>query len=99
RETLNLSGIDDAVRERLSFEAPKNAPARWKPALRAAAADEDEYVINLYDIIARDEWGGFSAKKMSALLRAAGDRRVRLNINSPGGDVFEGIAMYNLLRD
>jgi len=32
-------------------------------------------------------------------LRAIGERDVVVSINSPGGDFFEGIAIYNLLRE
>jgi ATP-dependent protease ClpP protease subunit len=35
---------------------------------------------------------------MSAALRSIGKNDVTVQINSPGGDMFEGIAIYNLLR-
>src|SRR5690606_4854755 len=35
----------------------------------------------------------------SAQLRAIGDRPVEVQINSAGGDMFEGIAIYNILRE
>ncbi|WP_034085582.1 head maturation protease, ClpP-related, partial [Pseudomonas aeruginosa] len=34
-----------------------------------------------------------------ALRAIGGDVDVTVNINSPGGDVFEGLAIYNLLRE
>jgi ATP-dependent protease ClpP protease subunit len=46
--------------------------------------------IDLYDEIG---FFGITAKAFKERLRGAGD--VRLRINSPGGDVFEGIAIYN----
>src|SRR5690606_8672083 len=36
--------------------------------------------------------------RISAALRSIGDKDVTVKINSPGGDMFEGIAIYNLLR-
>ncbi|KTC35865.1 peptidase, partial [Pseudomonas putida] len=38
-------------------------------------------------------------KRIDAALRAIGDREVTVYINSPGGDMFEGIAIYNRLRE
>jgi ATP-dependent protease ClpP protease subunit len=58
-------------------------------------------VITMFDIVGEDFWsgGGITAKKVSAQLRAIGDRPVEVQINSPGGDVFEGFAIYNVLRE
>jgi ATP-dependent Clp protease protease subunit len=42
---------------------------------------------------------GVTAARISAALRAIGKRDVVVNINSPGGDYFEGLAIYNALRD
>lgn len=36
---------------------------------------------------------------MAAILRSLDGRDVQLNINSPGGDVYTGLAIYNLLKD
>lgn len=52
--------------------------------------DGDATEIELYDEIGM--WG-VNAKDFRSQLRNAGD--VVLKINSPGGDVFDGIAMYN----
>ncbi len=55
----------------------------------------------MFDIIGEDWWtgGGVTAKKIAAQLRAIGDRPVEVQINSPGGDMFEGLAIYNVLRE
>ena len=43
---------------------------------------------------------GVTAKRIAGILRSVGaDRDVVVNINSPGGDLFEGMAIYNLLRE
>lgn len=82
----------------LSFDLPKNAVTRWNRALvPAAAAAEGEKVINILDFIGPEEWGGVSAKTIARALEGAAD--VVVNINSPGGDLFEGVAIYNLLRE
>ncbi len=49
-----------------------------------------------------EEVGGFgiTAKQFAEDLKALGDvSHIDLRIHSPGGDVFEGIAIYNLLRN
>lgn len=58
-------------------------------------------VITMFDVIGEDFWtgGGITARKVAAQLRAIGDRPVEVQINSPGGDMFEGIAVYNVLRE
>lgn len=69
--------------------------------MRPAAVATDDNVITMFDVIGEDFWtgGGITAKKVSAQLRAIGDRPVEVQINSPGGDMFEGIAIYNVLRE
>lgn len=73
---------------------------RWNPGVKAAV--EDEASISIYEVIGEDPWtgGGVTVKRIDAALRAIGStRNVTVNINSPGGDVFEGIAIYNRLRE
>jgi len=56
------------------------------------------YELFIYDEIGGDMFGGVSAAtlgKQLADLENAED--ITLRINSPGGDAFDGIAMYNLL--
>lgn len=82
------------------WEAPADVHARWADTPLAAASDEAS-TIQIFDVIGEDFWtgGGFTAKRMSAALRSIGATKdVVVQINSPGGDLFEGIAIYNLLR-
>ena len=79
----------------LRWDPPSDAHARWSPDIRAASR-EDETSIDIYDVI--DEYWGFSARRATAALRSIGDRDVTVNINSPGGSAFEGVAIYNALR-
>jgi len=58
--------------------------------------------IRLYDVI--DSWGGYwgvSAKEFAETLDGLDDdvSEIRLHINSPGGEVFEAVAILNLLRN
>lgn len=67
--------------------------------VRAVAIGDN--IITMFDSIGEDYWsgGGVTAKKVASQLRAIGDRAIEVQINSPGGDVFEGIAIYNVLRE
>jgi len=56
--------------------------------------------ILIYDDIGPEEWGGVSAKGVKAQLDAMGEAdEIVVRINSPGGDVFDGFAIYNLLKE
>lgn len=75
---------------------------RWsEDAAGIRALERGDNVITMFESIGEDYWsgGGVTAKKVSSQLRAIGDRPVEVQINSPGGDMFEGIAVYNVLRE
>lgn len=82
------------------WDAPSDVLAKWAEAPMAMEGD-DENTISIFEVIGEDFWtgGGFTAKRMATALRAIGNNAVTVNINSPGGDMFEGIAIYNLLRE
>lgn len=90
-----------AVSTKISDVAAK----RWNPDIHAAtsvtASDTGhDRSISILDAIGADYWGdGVTAKRIAAALRSIGDGAVTVNINSPGGDFFEGLAIYNLLRE
>lgn len=63
------------------------------PATVAVGAPVGE--IWIYDFI--DPWG-VSAVDIVQALQAIGPGDVLVHVNSPGGDVFEGIAIYNNLK-
>lgn len=76
----------------------KEIYSRWQQNIRAE--NDDNNTITIYQTIADDPWGdGFSARRMAAALRSIGKKDVVVSINSPGGDFFEGVAIYNLLRE
>jgi ATP-dependent Clp endopeptidase proteolytic subunit ClpP len=50
--------------------------------------------ILLYDVIGFE---GITAPAFAKALAEAGDGPITLRINSPGGDVFEGFSIYNML--
>lgn len=81
-----------------TWEAPTSAYDRWAP-VRAAASD-DANTINIYDQIG-ESWdgSGMTAKIVNSVLRKAKGDDITVNVNSPGGDFFEGVTIYNMLRE
>lgn len=83
----------------LSWDAPSDVLDKWSAGPQAAEAD-DAATISIYDVIGEDwDGGGWTARRVAGALRAIGKKDVTVAINSPGGDVFEGLAIYNLLRE
>lgn len=84
--------------QNFQWDAPSDVLARWAELPQAAQSD-DPATISIFETIGEDWWtgGGFTAKRTSAALRSIGNNPVTVNINSPGGDMFEGIAIYNIL--
>lgn len=84
----------------MQWDAPSDVLSEWANKPQAAEAD-DPNTISIYDVIGHDMWtgDGITAKKIAGILRVIGTEDVTVNINSPGGDFFEGIAIYNLLRE
>jgi ATP-dependent protease ClpP protease subunit len=66
----------------------------WYRITNAASPDEAE--VMLYDEIGG--WYGATADEFIADLRGISSPNLRVRINSPGGSVFEGIAIANALR-
>jgi ATP-dependent protease ClpP protease subunit len=60
------------------------------------AADPDEAEVMLYDEVGG--WYGATADQFIADLRGITSPNLRVRVNSPGGSVFEGIAIANALR-
>ena len=65
-------------------------------SIKAKANDTAE--ISIYDEIG---FWGVTAQSFSKDLKALGNnlKQINLHIHSPGGDVFDGIAIYNLLKN
>ena len=88
--------ITDATK--IKFDVSARAMGLWNSAIKPAAKADNE--INIFEEIGADPWtgGGITAASIKARLDNIGDGDVVVNINSPGGDMFEGLAIYNLLR-
>lgn len=79
-------------------DLPSSAMDRWNGSIKAAKSNDNS--ISVFDVIGADWYGdGVTASRIAAALRSIGGADVTVNINSPGGDMFEGLAIYNLLRE
>lgn len=57
-------------------------------------------IIDILEPIGENWFGdGLTGKKFAGMLKDVGDvDNIHLRINSPGGNVFDGVAIYNLLK-
>jgi len=79
------------------FETRALADGFRKFEVKAAA--EGNSTISIFDYIGDDgEGGGVTTKRIAAALRQLQGKPVTVEMNSPGGNYFEGVAIYNLLR-
>ena len=80
------------------YDAPVEALDKWRPL---AAEADGKATISVYDVIGEDSFSGdgITARRIAGALRGIGPNAVTVNVNSPGGDMFEGLAIYNLLRE
>lgn len=80
-----------------SVSRPPTASMKNKSWFRMQAGGQGEADIYIYDEIG---FWGVTAKQFISDLNALGDiTHINLHINSPGGEVFEGIAIFNALRN
>ena len=83
------------VRADLTPQALKN----WNPDLAPKAEGLGETSISILGPIGKYYEDGVTAVRVASALRNIGDQPVDVYINSPGGDVFEGLAIYSLLLE
>jgi ATP-dependent protease ClpP protease subunit len=61
-----------------------------------AKAESDTADVLIYDYIG---WGGVTAADFAKELKALTAKTITVRINTPGGDVFDGLAIFNSLKD
>ena len=88
----------------VDWKKPVNARANAWLAVQCSAPDpdeEEEVEMLIYGEIGRD-WmteDGVQAKEFAAALKAIpSNRKITVRINSPGGNVWDGLAIYNMLK-
>lgn len=83
------------------FDRP-STPGRIAAIPRIHNADSGDVELYIYGEIGEDWWTGegITGKSVAAVLKdVPRNKRISLRINSPGGDVGEALAIYNLLSE
>lgn len=86
--------IADLRRMAAAARTHADAPAEWYSI--HAEASGDEATVYIYDEIS--SYWGITADDFARELAALDVGTIHLRLNSPGGLVFDGVAIYNLLR-
>jgi ATP-dependent protease ClpP protease subunit len=98
-----FNGIELGKKQGVNFDVPLpgNLMEAWKPDLKINSANNETNVIEILDVIGFDLFDeGITTQTIARQLKALGeDAPVTILINSPGGDLFEGIGIYNLLKE
>lgn len=100
-----LSGFgftDDQAARLYAFRSKTATEASQKPSIVFAKGEDNWPEIAIYEQIGLDWWtgDGMTAKRFRDELAALGDiSALRVRLNSPGGDAFDGFTIYNLLRE
>ena len=68
----------------------------WEDPELTTAEGANGFEIYFNDMI--DDWFGISSSMIVEALQAAGGRDVLVHVNSPGGMVFEGLAIYSAFK-
>lgn len=84
----------DLVRETVAAARPKDGAAPYR---MQAKADSDEADIFIYNEISF--WGISAQEFVRDLSDLGAVATLNVHISSPGGDVFDGVAIYRALKD
>jgi len=95
RQRTNQEGADPGVVDVTALGQEPRQVCGYVEAKRNGATLE----LLLYGVIGEDFWGdGVSALDVATILAEHTDaEKIEARMNSPGGDVFDGIAIYNAL--
>lgn len=77
----------------IKFPKPQAEASKWFDIKNATEETADVFI---YDYIG-DPWMGTDASSVVRQLQAITAKKINLRINSPGGSVFDGIAIYNAI--
>lgn len=82
----------------LDWDAPITARESWQP-VKAKVGDPNRTLTIDQPIGDRGDGTGITTGYVRGALNRMGQGDVTVNINSPGGDFFTGVAVYNMLRE
>lgn len=94
KATMLLNAFD--LPSGLRYHISPAALSRWDASVYAA---EDEASISIFDPIGDEYMDGVTPKRIAGVLRNLGGKDVTVNINSPGGSLSDGTAIYSLLKE
>ncbi|MDP3596133.1 MAG: ATP-dependent Clp protease proteolytic subunit, partial [Nitrospirota bacterium] len=77
----------------LQARAIHDTARSWFSIQNKVASDQADVLI--YDYIG---WGGVTAADFAKELQALTVKTINVRINTPGGDVFDGLAIFNSLK-
>lgn len=84
-------------RRPMQWDLSPEVLARWESGVRFEA--EGDNVLNIFGVIGDDFFfDSITPRQVQRRLQEIGARDVVVNINSPGGDFFDGQAIFNMLR-
>lgn len=86
-------GKSDSNRDRHYSRSPFKARVRGD--FKILNSDQEEATVYIYDEIS---WWGISAEQFVKELNEIKSKTIHLRLNSPGGSVFDGTAIYNALK-
>ncbi|NMH67285.1 Clp protease ClpP [Bacillus sp. RO3] len=85
--------------KRFKNEHYNNLPEIEK-VFKAEAKDDDTHKLTIYGDIGESWWGDYiTASDVEKALKEVTSNNIEVHINSYGGDVFDGISIYNQLKN
>ena len=90
----SASNFDDKLRDWIKANAEQRA-------FTAVKSSDGTLELNMLDVIGEDWWtgGGITANRVKQQLDANKDAKsIKVLMNTPGGDAFEGLAIQSLLK-
>lgn len=87
-----------AYAQRSRAEAGIRAESGSRQWFRVSNADSDRAKVYIYDTVGSSWYGGVDAQSFAHELDAITAGTIDLHINSPGGDVWDGYAIYAALK-
>lgn len=77
-----------------------NDLAEVQKVFKAESTSEAEHSLTIYGDIGESWWDdSITAKDVENALKPINNGTIHVHLNSPGGDVFDGIAIYNQLKN
>ncbi|GAC70735.1 head maturation protease, ClpP-related [Gordonia soli] len=99
-ELLNLPAARKLDNERQALHPKAERRSWYEIKAPSNKADDSTTEILIYDVIDPDPWfGGVSARDFVQDLAGVDSDNILVRINSPGGDVYDALAITNALRN